>query len=149
MPLRRWLGARRSEPSRAALFVDGPNVLRGEFDVDLDALRSSAANDGRVDLARVYLDEHASPGLIRAAEAHGFEVVVTSGDVDVKLAIDAMELIASTEWDVLAVASRDIDFKPVLERAAYHGMATVAIAPTDEGRSAGLAECADEAVILS
>ena len=133
---------------RVALLVDGPNVLRSEFDVDLDAIRESASDAGHVTLTRVYLDEHATPGLIKAAEAHGYEVIITSGDVDVKLAIDAMELVGTANWDVLAIASRDADFKPLLERAAYHGLRTLAIAPGHGGRSEALVQTADEAIVL-
>ena len=95
---------------------------------------------------RLYLDEHATPGLIQAAEARGFEVCVTSGDVDVKLAVDATA--AVNDLDTLAIASRDTDFKPVLEHAARRGLATLAIAPGSHGRSDALRNAAHEAVTL-
>ena len=142
------------ERSRVALLVDGPNVLRGEFDVDLDDVRAAGETAGQLVAARVYLDEHATPGLIQAAEARGFEVVVTSGDVDVKLAIDGTELVADGTTlvpggvDVLAVASRDTDFKPLVEAAARRGVRTLAIAPGEHGRSDALGNAAHEAVIL-
>ncbi|WP_136686950.1 NYN domain-containing protein [Halorhabdus amylolytica] len=130
------------------LFVDGPNVLRSEFDVDLDDLRAIAAEDGRVSTARLYLDEHATPGLIQAGEAHGFAVVTTSGDVDVKLAVDATRAVAEGRIDTLVVASRDTDFKPVLEVAAERGCRTIAIAPGEYGRSDALASTAHESYTL-
>jgi len=34
------------EPVGVALFVDGPNVLREEFDVDLDDVRTAAEAEG-------------------------------------------------------------------------------------------------------
>jgi uncharacterized protein (TIGR00288 family) len=130
------------------LFVDGPNVFRDEFDVDLDDLRTAAKELGRVGVLRLYLDEHATPGLIQAAEARGFEVVVTSGDVDVKLAVDATALCGDRTIDRLAIASRDTDFKPVLEYAGRVGVETVAIAPGTYGRSDALRNAADEAMTL-
>lgn len=142
--LRRLVGRDR----RVAVLVDGPNVLRGEFDVDLAELRRVAADRGRVTVARCYLDADATPGLLRAAEAHGFEVVVTSGDVDVRLAVDATALAVDGAVDVLAVVSRDMDFKPVLEAAGRRGVRTVAIAPGAHGRSDALPAVADEAVTL-
>ncbi len=138
----------RERGDRVAVLVDGPNVLRGEFDVDLDDVRATAAEAGRLVATRVYLDEHATPGLVQAAEARGFEVVVTSGDVDVKLAIDGTELVAEGDLDVLAVASRDTDFKPLLEVAARNGVRTLAIAPGEHGRSDALRNAAHEAVVL-
>jgi uncharacterized protein (TIGR00288 family) len=143
----RWLGS--DDKSRIGLFVDGPNVFRSEFDVDLDDVRTAAVEYGRPVLTRLYVDEHATPGLIQAAEAHGFEVVVTSGDVDVKLAVDATAAAVREEFDLLAIVSRDLDFKPVLETAARHGIKTLAIAPGEHGRSDGLQNAAHEAVTLS
>ncbi len=136
-----------SQPS-VGLFVDGPNVLRDEFDVDLDDLRVVAKDLGRVSVIRLYLDEHATPGLIQAAEARGFEVIVTSGDVDVKLAVDATALAGEGTFDRLAIASRDTDFKPVLEYAGTVGVETVAIAPGTHGRSDALQNAADKAITL-
>jgi uncharacterized protein (TIGR00288 family) len=131
---------------RVGLFVDGPNVLREEFDVDLDDLRAAAGEQGRLALTRLYLDENAPANLVRAAEAHGFEVVTTSGDVDVRLAVDATATLDGL--DVVVVVSRDTDFKPVLERAAREGVQTVAIAPGEYGRSDALRNAAQEALTL-
>ncbi|HET7324055.1 MAG TPA: NYN domain-containing protein [Halococcus sp.] len=143
-PFRRFLTTER-EPA-VGLFVDGPNVLRSEFDVDLDDVRATTKGMGQLAVTRLYLDEHATPGLIQAAEARGFEVRITSGDVDVKLAVDATALLR--DLDVLAVASRDTDFKPVLEHAARQGVETLAIAPGAHGRSDALRNAAHEAVTL-
>jgi len=140
-------GGEEAEP-RVGLFADGPNVLREEFDVDLDDVRAVAADEGQVVVSRLYVDEHATPGLVQAAEAHGFEVLTTSGDVDVKLAVDAVELTVDDSIDILAVASRDTDFKPVLEAAARRGLVTVAIAPGEHGRSDALRNAAQRSVTL-
>jgi uncharacterized protein (TIGR00288 family) len=142
--LRRLVGGGRT---RVGLFVDGPNVLRDEFDVDLDDVRDAAA-EGDLAVTRLYVDEHATPGLIQAAEARGYEVVVTSGDVDVKLAVDATAAVVEGTVDALAVASRDTDFKPVVEAAGRHGVRTLAIAPGEHGRSDALGNAADEAVVV-
>ncbi|MFB6162757.1 MAG: NYN domain-containing protein [Halococcoides sp.] len=133
---------------RVGVFVDGPNVFRDEFDVDLDDLRDRARDRGRVAVSRLYVDQHATPGLIQAAEERGFEVETTSGDVDVRLGIEAVELVCEDALDTVIVVSRDSDFKPVLEVARRHGIHTVAIAPGDHGRSDALQTAADEAFTL-
>lgn len=142
-------GRSDDEPmARVGLFVDGPNTFRDEFDVDFTDIRAAGEAAGQLAVTRVYLDEHATPGLIQAAEAHGFEVVITSGDVDVKLAIDATELVVEEAIDTLAIVSRDTDFKPVLEKAAKRGIKTVAVAPGTHGRSDALRKAAQEAFLL-
>ncbi len=138
----------RNEPRGVALFVDGPNVLRDEFDVDLNEVRTVAENEGDIVTCRLYLDEHATPGLIQAAEARGFEVVQTSGDVDVKLSVDATTFSVEGHAATIAIASRDIDFKPVVEAANKNGLRTLAIAPGEFGRSDALRNAASDSVTL-
>jgi uncharacterized protein (TIGR00288 family) len=137
-----------SRGPRVGVFVDGPNVLREEFDVDLDDVRAAAERFGTLAVTRLYLDEHATPGLIQAGEARGFEVVITSGDVDVRLAIDATELVCEEAFETLVIVSRDTDFKPVVELAGRRGVETVAVAPGLHGRSDALANAANEAFTL-
>ena len=146
--LDRLRGVSRRGSPRVGIFVDGPNVFRSEFDVDLDELRELARDEGTVALARVYVDENASGGLIQAAEARGFEVVTTSGDVDVKLGIDAVEAAVADRIDTVVVVSRDTDFKPVLETAAKRGLRTVAVAPGTYGRSDALRNAAHHEITL-
>lgn len=134
--------------SRVGLFVDGPNVFRDEFDVDLDDLRELATEEGQRTVTRLYLDEHATPELIQAAEARGFAVVTTSGDVDVRLGVDATAAAVDGTIDVLVIVSRDTDFKPVLEQAATYDVETVAVAPGSYGRSDALKNSAQRAMTL-
>ena len=142
--MRDWLRTRLGGSRDGVhLHVDGPNVLREEFDVDLAALREQAESLDRLAVCRLYLDEHASPGLVRAAEANGYAVVVTSGDVDVRLAVDATAGIFEQRPEWLAIASRDADFAPVFERAARAGVRTAVFTPGDHGRSAALRAAAD------
>lgn len=138
-----------SDPDGIALFVDGPNVLRDEFDVDLDDVRAAAEERGTLVTTRLYVDEHATPGLIQAAEARGFEVIVTSGDVDVKLAVDATVFAVEGRAGTIAIASRDTDFKPVLEAANRNGRRTFVIAPGTHGRSDALRNAATDSVTLA
>lgn len=148
MNLFRRLFGEREDHTRVGLFVDGPNVFREEFDVDLDDVRQISESYGSSAMTRLYVDENASPGLIQAAEARGFEVVTTSGDVDVRLAVDATEAVVADRVDVLIIASRDTDFKPALEIAAREGVKTVALAPGEHGRSDALQNAAHDALSL-
>jgi len=128
---------------RVALLVDGPNLLRDEFDVDLEDVR--AVSEPGPDVARVYLDNRASSGLIEAVETNGMEPVVTSGDVDVRLAVDATAY-ALEGFDIV-IATRDADFKPALERANAKGARTTVVG-VSESFSAALESVAGEVVML-
>jgi uncharacterized protein (TIGR00288 family) len=126
---------------RVALLVDGPNLLRDEFEVDFEDLRAVA----QPDVARVYLDHRAPSALIEAVETNGMEAVVTSGDVDVRLAVDATAY-ALEGFDIV-IATRDADFKPALARANREGVHTTVVGVSVSFSSA-LESVADEVVLL-
>ncbi|MFW5929886.1 MAG: NYN domain-containing protein [Halobacteriota archaeon] len=127
---------------RQAFLVDGPNLLRSELDFDLETAREVL---GDVSVARVYLDHHAPPSLVEAVETNGMEVVVTSSDVDVKMAVDAA-LLASEGFDI-AFGTRDADFKPALEAVNREGSRSTVVAVSDCFSSA-LESTADDVVLL-
>lgn len=137
-----------------AVFVDGPNMLRDEFDLDLAALRERVASHGRIRVAKVFLDQYASDKLIEATYAEGFEPVMGLGDetpkesdVDVLMAVHAMEVIAADTVDTVVLVTRDADFIPIIQRAKRASQRTVVIA-FEEGCSAALTDAADAAEFL-
>jgi len=129
------------DTARVALLVDGPNLLRDEFDVNLEEVRKVA----KPDVARVYLNHRAPSALVEAVETNGMEPVVTSGDVDVRLAVDATAY-ALEGFDIV-IATRDADFKPALERANAEGARTTVVG-VQECFSAALESVADDIVML-
>ncbi|MDY7081355.1 MAG: NYN domain-containing protein [Halobacteria archaeon] len=137
--------AKETDDRRNALLVDGPNLLRDEFDVRFEEVREVAERDRKLNVARVYLNHRAPPSLVEAVETNGMEAVTTSGDVDVRLSVDAVEL-ALKGYDIV-VATRDADFKPALEKANQVGAKTTVVG-IDEGFSAALESVADEVVFL-
>ncbi|MFB6197520.1 MAG: NYN domain-containing protein [Halobacteriaceae archaeon] len=134
--------------SGVVVLVDGPNVLREEFDVDLDDVRDIAKGRGNILTMRCYLSEYATSELIQAAEARGFDVRITSGDVDVKLAVDGTKLICDARVDTFIVVSRDADFKPLVELANANGITSVVMIPGERGRSDALSNAASETITL-
>lgn len=148
--MRSWINALtgRDARTRFGLFVDGPNLLRADVELDLDDLRKAIDTRGRVTIRRVYLDHRAPARLVQAVEAAGYEVITTSGDVDVRLAVDATAAIEAGDLEGVAIASRDLDFKPVLERARRRNLETVVVLSGNAERSAGLLAAADEVVTL-
>lgn len=132
---------------RVALLVDGPNILRKAFNIDLLAVKRELAKHGELRVARIYLDQYASEKLIEAMFNQGFETVTTTGDVDVTMAIEAMEYTLSRDIDTIALMTRDTDYRPVLVKARAHGKKTIIIA-TDVAFSAALRNTADKVIIF-
>jgi len=120
------------EEPKVALFVDGPNMLRKEFMVDLRELKKRLQKHGRVIIARVFLNQFAPEKLIEAVINEGFETVMImaeqdeeASDVDVALAVSATEVILTKDIDVIALATRDADFLPVVLKAKEYGKKVV------------------------
>ncbi|MFN7990916.1 MAG: TIGR00288 family NYN domain-containing protein [Candidatus Micrarchaeia archaeon] len=129
-----------------ALLVDGPNILRKQFNIDLVEIRKEINKYGNIRFAKIYLDQYASDKLIEAMVNQGFETETTTGDVDVTMAIEAMEFVLDPNVDVIALMTRDIDYRPVLVKAKARGKKTMIIA-TDVAFSAALRNTADRIII--
>ena len=129
------------------MLVDGPNLLRKEFNIDLERLRDEVQKFGEIMVAVVFLNQHASDKLIEAVANQGFMPKVVAGDVDVYLAVDTVELVFNENIDVIALATRDADFLPVLMKAKEKGKETVVIG-VEEGFSSALKNMADHVIFL-
>ena len=118
---------------KVALFVDGPNMIRREFSLDLRELRHRVQKYGRITIAKVFLNQFAPEKLIEAVVNEGFEVIIALGDpeqktdVDVPVAVHAMDAIFNPDIKVIALASRDADFLPLMQKAKEKGKLTVLI----------------------
>lgn len=137
-----------------AVFVDGPNVIRKEFDLDLDELRERIEELGSIKIGKVFLNQYASDKLIEAIVSQGFEADLGLGgekekesDVDVYMAANAMEAVHNDNIDIIVVVTRDADFLPVLQKAKEHGKETVLIG-MEPGFSTALKNAADQVIEL-
>jgi len=130
-----------------ALLVDGPNIIRKDVHVDLNKVKDEIAKFGKIKVAKVFLDQYASDKLIEAMINQGYDPVITSGDVDVTMAVDAVEQAFNPAIDVIALMTRDADFRPVLIKAKELGKETIVIG-TEPGFSVALRNTADKVIML-
>ncbi len=133
---------------KIGLLVDGPNILRKEFDVNLEEIRDVLKDYGNIKIGRVFLNQYASDKLVEAIENHGLEPIICSSDVDVRLAVEGMELVYNPNIDTLAIVTRDADFKPLLNKANEHGKETI-IFGVEPGFSTALKNSADYVILMS
>jgi uncharacterized protein (TIGR00288 family) len=131
-----------------AVFVDGPNMIRKDAKIDLAEVKGLLAKEGRISSAFVYVDQYASRKLIEAVINQGYKAVVTSGDVDVAMAVDSVYY-AATAKDVTAVVfvTRDTDFVPAITRIKELGK-KIYIISLRFGFSAALPHYADRVIML-
>lgn len=137
------------EKEKIAIFVDGPNMLRKEFMVDLRDLKKRVKKYGRIVIAKVFLNQFAPEKLIEAIINEGFESVMVlaeeeaeKSDVDVSLAVSEVEVALTKDVDIIALATRDADFLPVVQKAKEYGKKVIVLG-ADPGFSVSLRNAAD------
>jgi uncharacterized protein (TIGR00288 family) len=139
-------GKTAKEARNIALLVDGPNVIRKEMNLDLEGVRKKVGKHGKIKVSKVFLNQYASDKLIEAMTNQGYEPVITTGDVDITMAIDAMCQVYNPNIHVIALMTRDIDFRPVLIKAKELGKETIVIG-AEPFFSAALKNTADLVII--
>ena len=125
-----------------ALLIDGPNVIRKDVRLDLVAVKKTIEAHGTIKVAKIFLDQYASDKLIEAMTNQGFEPIITTGDVDVTMAVEATVQSFNPHVNTIALMTRDIDFRPVLVKAKELGKTTIVIG-TEPGFSVALRNTAD------
>jgi len=144
---------RFGEKPKLAFFVDGPNMIRKEFNLNLKDLRKRVEKYGRIIIGKVFLNQFASEKLIEAVANEGFETIIALGDpelktdVDVSITVHAMEAIYNSEIEVIALATRDADFLPLIQKAKEKGKITVLVA-IESGLAVSLKHAADFVELL-
>lgn len=127
---------------KVAIFIDGPNMLRKELNVELKYLKDYLCELGQLNISKVYLNEKATEKLMEALNNEGFTPVVVSGNVNIRLTIDAMDAIYNPNIDVVVLGSRSAEFTHILTRAKESGKETVVIG-CEPGFSISLQKSAD------
>ncbi len=140
-------GSGQKKRAQVVLLIDGPNSIRKGVGVDLKEVKKELQKYGDIRIARVYLDQYASDKLIEAMVNQGFETEITTGDVDVTMAIEAMEFVLDKDTDILALMTRDTDFTPMLRKAKKHGKKAIIVA-SDTAFSVALKNTADVVIIM-
>jgi uncharacterized protein (TIGR00288 family) len=138
---------KKASTKNIAVFVDGPNILRKELNVDLDEIKKALEKFGKVKIGKVFLNQYASDKLVEAVVNQGFESIITVGDVDVSMAVDATETIFNNTIQSIAFVTRDSDFLPVLVKAKRYGKDTIVVL-AEEASAAALKNTADHVIVL-
>lgn len=142
-----------AERPKVAFFIDGPNMIRKEFNLDLKDLRKRVERYGRIVIGKVFLNQFASEKLIEAVANEGFETIIALGDpeqktdVDVSISVHTMEAIYNPEIDMIALSSRDADFLPLVQKAKERGKVTILIA-AEPGLAISLRHAVDHVELL-
>jgi len=145
--LKSKVGLKRAKNRNIAVFVDGPNILRKELGISLSDIKSALSSFGKIKIGKVFLNQFASDKLVEAVVNQGFESVMTVGDIDVAMAVEAMEAVFNPAIGMIAFVSRDADFWPAIVKAKRYGKETVVLL-ADASSAVSLKNTSDFVVIL-
>ena len=141
------LGLTKRKKKHIGVLVDGPNILRKEFRINLSEIKEKLKSKGVIKIGKVFLDQHAPDKLIEAVTNQGFEPIITSTDVDVAMAVEAIEMVYNPAIDIIAIMTRDADFQPALIKAKAKGKETIVLG-IEPGFSPALKNTADEVIMM-
>lgn len=133
---------------KLGMLIDGSNLLVDNIKEDLEKIDETIASIGDLRIAKVILDQQMPDIYIDRLMAAGYLPIVVSGDTDVYMSIEAMDLIYSDELEIVAFWTSDINFLPIIIKAKELGKEIVVLG-RNEGFSETLENAADYIVILS
>jgi uncharacterized protein (TIGR00288 family) len=139
---------KKASDKNIGLLVDGPNMLRKEFCLNLDFVKELLEESGSLKVAKVLLNQYASDKLIEAIVNQGFSPMMVAGDVDVQMAVEAYELIYNPNINIIALMTRNAEFLPLINIAKENGKETIVIG-AEPGFSIALKNSADNTIILN
>ena len=138
---------KKRQEKNIAVFVDGPNILRRELGIDLEDVKRVLQKQGNLKIAKVFLNQFASNKLVEAVVNQGFESIITVGDIDVAMSVEATEACFNKTLQAIAFVTRDSDFLPVIVKAKSMGMETIVVL-AEEASAAALKNTADQVIVL-
>lgn len=138
---------KKAKEKNIAVFIDGPNILRKDLSIGLEDITTALKKFGRIKIGKVFLNQYASNKLVEACVNQGFESVISVGDVDVSMAVEAFESVFNPSIDVVAMVTRDADFLPTIVKAKRYGKETVVVL-AEEASAVALKNTADHVVVL-
>lgn len=134
---------------RVAVIIDGPNLLRqvnGKH-ILLEDLREETEALGRITHGKAIVSKETPPSLLQALTNSGFETIVSSGKVHIKMAVELIKLLNENEVESIVIGSRDAECVPLLQKVKEKGVKAVVLG-FNPGLSSALTNTADATILL-
>ena len=142
-------GKKKGVSNGIALMIDAPNMLRKDLGhpTMLTDILGILRQRGKIMVARVYVNQYCPQSLMEAITNLGYECVLCVGDPDVRIAVDATELLYDDKMGQLAIATRDSDFVPIFMAWRRERKKTMVFI-VEKYVSAALKNAVDEIIVL-
>ncbi|NHK29971.1 MAG: NYN domain-containing protein [Asgard group archaeon] len=113
-----------TKQKKVALIIDAPNILRrvNNKQIRLEDIEKIASKLGQIKVAKVILNRHAPKSLLRAIENSGYEPIVATSDIYIRMAIEVMDSVFSKNIQIVIIASRHARCAPILRAVKNNGI---------------------------
>jgi uncharacterized protein (TIGR00288 family) len=101
---------------KIGIIVDGPTIL-ADYDLrNLQKIKEALKKVGTVRFGKIITDKQISQKESEIIHSQGFTEEIVGSEVDIHVALLALELLASKSIDIIAIATTDPILFPVLAR---------------------------------
>ena len=116
-----------SKKKKVGLFVEGGLLLKGRDLEDLKLINEPLEELGSIRVSKIFFDHAINEEIMDGIVNAGFSPIMLSGDVDVHIAIEALEIMLEDKADIIAIVANNPNYIPVLNFAREEGIETVVI----------------------
>ncbi len=116
-----------SKKKKIGLFVEGSLLLKDRNLEELRLITGPLEELGSIRVSKIFFDHAIDERVMDEIVNVGFSPIMLSGDIDVHIAIEALELILEDKVDMIAIVANNPNYIPVLNFAREEGKETVVI----------------------
>lgn len=116
-----------SKKKKVGLFAEGEPLLKGRNLEELKLISGPLEELGSVRVSKIFFDHAINENMMDEIVNAGFSPIMLSGDIDVHIAIEMLELIFEDKADIIAIVANNSNYIPVLNFAREEGKETVVI----------------------
>ncbi|MHA1504650.1 MAG: NYN domain-containing protein [Candidatus Heimdallarchaeota archaeon] len=104
------------DKKKIAIVFDGPTIFPKLQLTQLDNLKGALKEIGTVRVGRIITDKQKTIDESDVISAQGFQEEIVGSEVDIHVAIRALEFMNEKNIDIVAVATTDTNLFPILQR---------------------------------
>ena len=104
------------DKKKIAIVFDGPTIFPKFQLTKLDNLKGALEEIGTVRVGRIITDKQKTIDESDLISAQGFQEEIVGSEVDIHVAIRALEFMNEKNIDIVAVATTDTNLLPILQR---------------------------------
>jgi uncharacterized protein (TIGR00288 family) len=104
------------DKKKIAIIFDGPTIFPKFQITKLDSLKEALKEIGSVRAGRIITDKQKTLDESEILRSQGFQEEIVGSEVDIHVAIRALEFINSKNIDIIAIATTDTNIFPIFQR---------------------------------